>query len=75
MVVRHCPPGLTTPSARDAEYGVGALIDLARAMPVAKHRRVVVVIAVGEFARVKAVAERRTLPFDHTRPVADGTTQ
>jgi prevent-host-death family protein len=44
-------------SARDAKYGFGRLIDLARAEPVAvlKHGRpVVVVMAIEEFERLKA---------------------
>ena len=45
-------------SAKDAKYGFGRLIDLARAMPVAvaKHGRpVVVVMAVEEYERLKAL--------------------
>ena len=45
-------------SAREAKYGFGRLIDLARAGPVAvaKHGRpVVVVVAVEEFERLKAL--------------------
>ncbi len=45
-------------TTRDAKYGVGRLIDLARAEPVAvaKHGRpVVVVMAVEEFERPKAL--------------------
>ena len=45
-------------SAKDAKYGFGRLIDLARAEPVAvaKHgRTVVVVLAVEEYERLKAV--------------------
>ena len=44
-------------SAKEAKYGFGKLIDLARAAPiaVAKHGRpVVVVMAVEEFERLKA---------------------
>lgn len=44
-------------SAREAKYGFGRLIDLARAEPVtvAKHgRAVVVVMAVEEFERLKS---------------------
>lgn len=47
-----------TLSAKDAKYGFGRLIDLARAEPVviAKHGRpVVVVMSVEEFERLKAV--------------------
>jgi prevent-host-death family protein len=45
-------------SARDAKYAFGRLIDMARAEPVsiAKHGRpVVVVMAVEEFERLKAL--------------------
>ena len=48
-------------SAREAKYGFGRLIDLARAEPVtvAKHGRpFVVVMAVEEFERLKALEER-----------------
>lgn len=44
-------------SAKDAKYGFGRLIDLARAEPVAvaKHgRTVVVVLAIEEYERLKA---------------------
>jgi prevent-host-death family protein len=44
-------------TAKDAKYGFGRLIDLARAEPiaVAKHGRpVIVVLAVEEFERLKA---------------------
>ncbi len=49
---------METLTAKDAKYGFGRLIDLARANPVAvaKHgRRVVVVLAVEEFERLKAL--------------------
>ena len=45
-------------TAKDAKYGFGRLIDLARAEPiaVAKHgRSVVVVMAIEEFERLKAL--------------------
>lgn len=45
-------------TAKDAKYGFGKLIDLARAEPVAiaKHGRlVVVVMAIEEFERLKAL--------------------
>ncbi|PZX10945.1 prevent-host-death family protein [Palleronia aestuarii] len=45
-------------TAKDAKYGFGRLIDLARAEPVAvaKHGRpVVVVLAVEEYERLKAL--------------------
>jgi prevent-host-death family protein len=47
-----------TLSAKDAKYGFGRLIDLARSDPVAvaKHGRpVVVVMAVEEFERLRAL--------------------
>ena len=49
---------MKTLSAKDAKYGFGRLIDLARAEPVtvAKHgRAVVVVMAVEEFERLKVL--------------------
>ena len=49
---------MRTLSAKDAKYGFGRLIDLARAEPVAvaKHGRpVIVVMAVEEFERLKAL--------------------
>ena len=49
---------MQTLSAKDAKYGFGRLIDLARAEPVAvaKHgRTVVVVLAVEEYERLEAV--------------------
>ena len=45
-------------TAKDAKYGFGRLIDLARAEPVAvaKHGRpVVVVLAIEEYERLKAL--------------------
>lgn len=48
---------MLTLSAKDAKYGFGRLIDLARAEPVAvaKHGRpVVVVMAVEEYERLRA---------------------
>ena len=47
---------MKTLSAKDAKYGFGRLIDLARAVPVAvaKHGRpIVVVMAVEEYERLK----------------------
>ena len=43
-------------TAKDAKYGFGRLIDLARAEPVAvaKHGRLVVVMAVEEYERLKS---------------------
>jgi prevent-host-death family protein len=56
---------MKTLTAKDAKYGFGRLIDLARAEPVAvaKHGRpVVVVMAVEEFERLKARDETLTVP-------------
>lgn len=59
-------------SAKDAKYGFGRLIDLARAEPVlvAKHGRpVVVVMSVEEYERLKnseAGGEDRNLPKNKT---------
>jgi prevent-host-death family protein len=50
---------MKTLTAKDAKYGFGRLIDLARTGPVAvaKHRRpVVVVMAMEEFERLKGVS-------------------
>ncbi len=52
---------MQTLTATDAKYGFGRLMDLARTEPVAvaKHGRpVVVVMAVEEFERLKALEER-----------------
>ena len=52
---------MKTLTAKDAKYSFGRLIDLARAEPitVAKHGRpVVVVMAVEEFERLKALDSR-----------------
>jgi len=54
---------MKTLTAKDAKYGFGRLIDLARAAPVAvaKHGRpVVVVMAVEEFERLKALDAEHT---------------
>ena len=56
---------MQTLSAKDAKYGFGRLIDLARAEPVAvaKHGRpVVVVMAFEEYERLKALDEPGTPP-------------
>ena len=56
---------MQTLSAKDAKYGFGQLIDLARAEPVAvsKHGRpVVVVMSVEEFERLKLVEEQAHSP-------------
>lgn len=55
---------MQTLSAKDAKYGFGRLIDLARAEPVAvaKHGRpVVVVMAIEEYERLKEL-DARTNP-------------
>ena len=52
-------------TAKDAKYGFGRLIDLARAEPVAvaKHGRpVVVVLAVEEYERLKALDKPGIIP-------------
>jgi hypothetical protein len=49
---------MKAPTAKDAKYGFGRLIDLAHAEPVAgaKHERsVVMVMAVEEYERMKAL--------------------
>jgi prevent-host-death family protein len=54
---------MQTLSAKDAKYGFGRLIDLARAEPVAvaKHGRpVVVVMAKEEYERLKAPDQRKS---------------
>ncbi len=54
---------MQTPSAKDAKYGFGRLIDLARAGPVAvtKHGRpVVVIMAIEEYERLKALDLRKS---------------
>lgn len=56
---------MKTLTAKDAKYGFGRLIDLARAEPVAvaKHGRpVVVVMAVEEYERLKALDETVVAP-------------
>ena len=52
---------MKTLTAKDAKYGFGRLIDLARAEPVvvAKHGRpVVVVMAVEEFERLNRIEQK-----------------
>lgn len=54
---------MQTLTAKDAKYGFGRLIDLARAEPVAvaKHgRTVVVVLAIEEYARLKTLEAEAT---------------
>jgi prevent-host-death family protein len=63
---------MKTMSARDAKHQFGRLIDTARAEPVVveKHGRpVVVVLAVEEFERLKALSEPERLA---TRPIGKG---
>jgi prevent-host-death family protein len=60
---------MQTLTAKDAKYGFGRLIDLARASPVAvaKHgRQVIVVMAIEEYQRLKALD-------GETRPVLKQT--
>lgn len=50
-----------TMSAKDAKYGFGRLIDMARAEPITveKHGRpVIVVLAVEEYERLRAIENR-----------------
>lgn len=61
---------MKTMSARDAKNAFGMLIDSARAEPVAveKHgRRVVVVLAVEEFDRLKALEQANVTGDNNTR--------
>jgi prevent-host-death family protein len=61
-------------SAKDAKYGFGRLIDLARAEPVtvAKHGRpVVVVMSVEEFERLKGIE----MGHADSRPSTKGTAE
>jgi prevent-host-death family protein len=56
---------MQTLTAKDAKYGFGRLIDLARAGPVAvaKHgRAVVVVMSIEEYDRLKALEAARKTP-------------
>lgn len=56
---------MQTLTAKDAKYGFGRLIDLARAAPVAvaKHgRAVVVVMSIEEYERLKALELDRHTP-------------
>ena len=62
---------MQTLSAKDAKYGFGRLIDLARAEPVAvaKHGRpVVVVMAIEEYERLKGIE----MVFVDSSPNANG---
>jgi prevent-host-death family protein len=65
---------MQTLSAKDAKYGFGRLIDLARADPVAvsKHGRpVVVVMAIEEYERLKDIEVKQV----GSRPSTEGTTE
>jgi prevent-host-death family protein len=65
---------MQTLSAKDAKYGFGRLIDLARAEPVtvAKHGRpVVVVMAIEEYERLKGIE----MVLRKCRPSTNGTTE
>ena len=58
-------------SAREAKYGFGGLINLARAAPVAilkRGRPVVVVMAIEEFERLKAASRTADDLDDPIRP-------
>lgn len=58
---------MQTLSARDAKYNFGRLIDTARAEPVTveKHgRAVVVVLAVEEYERLKALEKKHESAFE-----------
>lgn len=64
---------MQTLSAKDAKYGFGRLIDLARAEPVAvaKHGRpVVVVMAMEEYERLRSIEKRQV----NSRPNPSSTT-
>lgn len=63
---------MRTLTAKEAKYGFGRLIDLARAEPliVAKHGRpVVVVMAIEEFGRLKAIEEGKSPVGCPSRPL------
>jgi prevent-host-death family protein len=65
---------MQTLSAKDAKYGFGRLIDLARAEPVAvaKHGRpVVVVMAIEEYERLKGIEMGRVDSRPSTKGTAD----
>lgn len=53
---------MKTPTVKDAKYGFGGLIDRAHAKPVAKHGPPVVVVAVEDFERLKALESPATAP-------------
>ncbi len=61
---------MQTLSAKDAKYGFGRLIDLARTKPVAvaKHgRSVVVVLSVEEYQQLKSLDASETPPSPEER--------
>ena len=63
---------MLTLTAKEAKYGFGRLVDLARAEPVivAKHGRpVVVVMAIEEFGRLKAIEEGESPADCPSRPL------
>jgi prevent-host-death family protein len=65
---------MQTLSAKDAKYGFGRLIDLARAEPVAvaKHgRTVVVVMAIEEYERLKDIEMGRVDSRQSTKGTAE----
>ncbi len=65
-----CAPEMISLSAKDAKYGFGRMIDLARAAPVMieKHGRpVVVVMALEEFERLKGLELQAAGLRDPTR--------
>lgn len=65
---------MQTLSAKDAKYGFGRLIDLARAEPVAvaKHGRpVVVVMAIEEYERLKGIEMGRVDNHPSTKQTAE----
>ena len=65
---------MQTLSAKDAKYGFGRLIDLARAEPVAvaKHGRpVVVVMAIEEYERLKGIEMGRLDGLPSTNGMAE----
>ena len=59
-------------NAKDAKYGFGRLIDMARAEPVlvAKHGRpVVVVLSVEEYQRLKSSKDKNLTKSNTVRPM------
>jgi prevent-host-death family protein len=60
-------------NAKDAKYGFGRLIDMARAEPVlvAKHGRpVVVVLSVEEYQRLKSSKDKNLTKSNTARPTS-----